>query len=141
MLSCSVDVSITPQPHHLELGGAGGENKALFSLMALIFFDQFLMEWMAWLPAVLKEECTCFQSERSTCFIFSKHLLKREYVCVCVQWWWSPPVDDFNTLLTTPACSCRDMWDVYFPLQDRPDQSTEVGGNPQMDDTSEFSTK
>lgn len=33
-------------------------------------------------PAVFKEEYTCFKSEQSTCFRFSKRLLK--CVCVCV---------------------------------------------------------
>lgn len=39
-------------------------------------------------------------------------------------------MDDFNTLLYTPACSCGDMWDLYFPLQVRSDQRRDVEAEP-----------
>lgn len=40
-------------------------------------------------------------------------------------------MDDFNTLLYTPAWSCGDMWDLYFPLQVLSDQrSVDVEAKP-----------
>lgn len=45
-------------------------------------------------------------------------------------------MDDFNTLLYTPACSCGDMWDLYFPLQDF-FRSKDERETPSTSDTSE----